>query len=91
MVLLRFSGAGLPQLSFCFLCPVSCVLSRPRQGAVLLFWHAAWTVPFVKTYRNLYPQVYDFENLYRAYRKARRGKRSKAPASAFERCQPKRS
>jgi hypothetical protein len=29
----------------------------------------------VKTNRNLYPQVYDFENLYLAYRKARRGKR----------------
>jgi len=25
----------------------------------------------MKTYRNIYPQVYDFENLYRAYRKAR--------------------
>jgi retron-type reverse transcriptase len=39
----------------------------------------------VKTYRNLYPQVYDFENLYRAYRKARRGKRGKSPAATFER------
>ena len=41
----------------------------------------------MKTYRNLYPQVYDFENLYLAYRKARKGKRSKAPAAAFERVQ----
>jgi retron-type reverse transcriptase len=41
----------------------------------------------VKTYRNLYPQVYDFENLYLAYRKARRGKRGKAPAASFERRQ----
>jgi RNA-directed DNA polymerase len=41
----------------------------------------------VKTYRNLYPQVYDFENLYLAYRKARRGKRSKPGAAAFERIQ----
>ena len=31
---LGFPGGGLPQLSACFLCPVSCVLSRPRQGAV---------------------------------------------------------
>lgn len=38
----------------------------------------------MKTYRNLYPQVYDFENLYRAYRKARRGKRGRAEVSRFE-------
>ncbi|HNB51089.1 MAG TPA: hypothetical protein PK530_04070 [Anaerolineales bacterium] len=41
----------------------------------------------MKTYRNLYPQVHTFENLYLAYRKARKGKRSKAPAAAFERVQ----
>ena len=29
----------------------------------------------MKTYRNLYPQIYDFGNLYCAYLKARRGKR----------------
>ncbi|GEM_PF-4630302 len=39
----------------------------------------------MKTYRHLYPQVWDFENLYLAYRKARRGKRGKVPAAAFER------
>lgn len=39
----------------------------------------------VKTYRNLYPQVYAFENLYTAYRRARRGKRAKASVAAFER------
>jgi hypothetical protein len=39
----------------------------------------------MKTYRHLYPQVHDFENLYLAYRKARKGKRRKAPAAAFER------
>lgn len=38
----------------------------------------------MKTYRNLYPQVYDFENLYRAYRKARRGKRGRAEVVRFE-------
>jgi hypothetical protein len=32
----------------------------------------------MKTYRNLYSQVYDFENLVLAYRKARKGKRGKA-------------
>jgi hypothetical protein len=31
----------------------------------------------------LYPQVWNFENLYRAYRKARKGKRSKAYVAAF--------
>ena len=31
---------------------------------------------FMKTYRNLYPQVYDFENLYVSYRAARRARRS---------------
>lgn len=40
----------------------------------------------MKTYRNLYPQVYAFENLYRAYRRARKGKRGKAEVAAFERC-----
>lgn len=41
----------------------------------------------MKTYRNLYPQIHDFENLYLAYRKARRGKRGKKPAADFERIQ----
>jgi RNA-directed DNA polymerase len=41
----------------------------------------------VKTYRNLYPQIWDFENLYLAYRKARKGKRGKEPAAAFEQVQ----
>ena len=41
----------------------------------------------MKTYRHLYPQVYDFENLYLAYRAARRGKRSKASVAGFERVQ----
>jgi hypothetical protein len=38
----------------------------------------------VKTYKNLYPQIYAWENLERAYRKARRGKRSLAPVADFE-------
>ena len=43
----------------------------------------------MKTYRNLYPQIWDFENLYLAYRKARKGKRGKEPAAAFEQVQEK--
>lgn len=35
-------------------------------------------------YRHLYPQVYDWENLLLAWRKARKGKRGHAPAAAFE-------
>jgi len=38
----------------------------------------------MKTYKNLYPQVYSFMNLYQAYRKARKGKRYKAANLAFE-------
>lgn len=39
----------------------------------------------MKTYKHLFPQVYDFENLYLAYRKARKGKRGKAYVAEFER------
>ena len=39
----------------------------------------------MKTYKYLCSQVYDFENLYLAYRKARKGKRSKAYVAGFER------
>lgn len=39
----------------------------------------------MKTYKNLYPQIAGFGSLYQAWRKARRGKRYKATASAFER------
>ncbi len=38
----------------------------------------------MKTYKNLYPQITNFGNLYDAWRKARRGKRYKPAASAFE-------
>lgn len=38
----------------------------------------------MKTYKNLYPQVWDWDNLYLAYHKARKGKRSRAPAATFE-------
>ena len=38
----------------------------------------------MKTYHRLYPQVYDFANLYTAYLAARKGKRRKAHVAAFE-------
>jgi retron-type reverse transcriptase len=38
----------------------------------------------VKTYKNLYPQICDFTNLYRAYRAAARGKRGRPDVAAFE-------
>ena len=38
----------------------------------------------MKTYRHLYPQVCDFENIYRAYRKARLCKRKHESVAAFE-------
>jgi retron-type reverse transcriptase len=41
----------------------------------------------VKTYKHLYPKVYDFENIYLAYRKARKGKRGRAQPAMFERVQ----
>lgn len=41
----------------------------------------------MKTYKHLYPQVYDFENLYLAWRKARKGKRGRPGAAEFERVQ----
>lgn len=38
----------------------------------------------MKTYRNLYPQICDFVNLYYAYRAAARGKRGRPDVAAFE-------
>lgn len=38
----------------------------------------------MKSYKNLYPQIHTFANLYRAYRAARRGKRHKAAVAGFE-------
>jgi len=37
----------------------------------------------MKTYRNLYPQLYDFANLYASYRAARRAKRGRAEVARF--------
>lgn len=39
----------------------------------------------MKTFKNLFPQVYDFEALYRAYARARRGKRHQNEVLRFER------
>lgn len=41
----------------------------------------------MKTYKHLYDKVHDFENLYLAYRKARKGKRGRAQPAQFERVQ----
>ncbi len=38
----------------------------------------------MKSYKHLYEQVCDWDNLYLAYRKARRGKRGRPPAATFE-------
>jgi len=38
----------------------------------------------VKTFKRLYPKIHAFENLYWAYRKARKGKRSRPDVAAFE-------
>jgi len=38
----------------------------------------------MKTYENLYPQIVSFENLYLAYRQARKGNRDKVAVANFE-------
>ncbi len=38
----------------------------------------------MKSYGNLFEKVIDFENLWRAYRRARKGKRSRPEVAAFE-------
>ncbi len=37
----------------------------------------------MKTYKNLYLQIYTFENLHTAYRRARKGKRSRVEVAAL--------
>jgi len=37
-----------------------------------------------KTYRRLYPEIWNFPNLHAAWRKARRGKRGRAEVATFE-------
>ena len=38
----------------------------------------------MKTYKNLYRQIYPFGNLYQAFRAARKGKRDRAAVASFE-------
>lgn len=38
----------------------------------------------MKTYKNLFPQIYSFDNLHHAFIQARRGKRSQPNVAAFE-------
>ena len=38
----------------------------------------------MKTYKNLYPQICSWENIHRAWRKARKGERGREPAATFE-------
>ena len=38
----------------------------------------------MKSYKNLYPRVHSFANLYLAFRAARKGKRDRAEVAAFE-------
>ena len=38
----------------------------------------------MKTYKNLYASIYNFSNLYQAFRNARRGKRDRAAVASFE-------
>jgi len=38
----------------------------------------------MKTYKNLYPDIHAFTNLYGAYLAARRGKRSRVAVASFE-------
>jgi retron-type reverse transcriptase len=38
----------------------------------------------VKTYKNLFSQIYPFRNLYWAFQAARKGKRNRAAVAAFE-------
>lgn len=41
-------------------------------------------IKMAKTYNNLYSRIYDFENLHRAYLKARRGRRDRREVQRFE-------
>ena len=38
----------------------------------------------MKTYKNLYPRIYSFGNLFMAFAAAREGKRSRAAVADFE-------
>jgi hypothetical protein len=38
----------------------------------------------MKSHRDLWPRITTFENLYEAFRRARRGKRNRAEVAGFE-------
>jgi retron-type reverse transcriptase len=67
---------------FSVLCVLRSVLLPPQGGKIFEGLEA-----LVKTYKHLYEQVCDFENIYLAYRKARKGKRGRVQAALFERVQ----
>ena len=69
---------------FCFLCPVFCFLISPRCARTKCAEGAKRKFFDMKTYKNLYPHIASFENLYDAWRKARRGKRYLPTVSSFE-------
>jgi retron-type reverse transcriptase len=58
--------------------------SSPRAGGAQSVGTSKMSKQAMKTYRRLYPSIYAFENLYLAYRAARKGKRAKAGVVAFE-------
>jgi retron-type reverse transcriptase len=71
-------------------CFLRSVFLSPRKGGFFLLnqiWPFSCTPLAVKTIRNLFPRVCDYENIYLAYRKARRGKRTKPGVASFERIQ----
>lgn len=56
-----------------------------EQGIVASGDHGSQKSNWMKSYRHLYPQIYSFDNLLLAWRKARRGKRYQATVASFER------
>lgn len=50
-----------------------------------IFYKKNWRL--MKTYKHLYNKVFEFENIYLAYRKARKGKRGRLQPAMFERVQ----
>lgn len=55
----------------------------PGRQPVVRLPHSTWRNRILKRYGHLYEQVYDFDSLYEAYRKARRGKRYRQEVLEF--------
>jgi len=66
----------------CWFLIAEMLVSGPRRRRGPPHWGSGRNL--VKNYRNLYAQVCDFENLYQAYRRARKGKRGRPEVAAFE-------